>query len=310
MNWFHDYEEELRSVFEECKELISQFPEPLNTRGLTYLNHFNVFETGSHKNYICYLLPFWFKEPCNLTVMDCRQMSKGNIFLMLYFFIQDDLMDQRTPSASSTLPLANLLYIEFLNIYRSYFPGKDPFWKYFNRYISEWADSVSNESTQDYFRDEQVKIAHKASPLKLSSTAALLLAGKDSLIPHSEELLDYVLLTLQMLDDYEDWEEDLEEGNYNCLLSLARQTWFNNKDHLTRDDIKDFIYSKRGLEHYADLAQSYHNRLLNHNLKIPHLLDFNLLLATNLKKIVSAIEAEKALLQGGGLQYWLSKNMK
>ncbi|KGE19227.1 class 1 isoprenoid biosynthesis enzyme [Paenibacillus wynnii] len=309
MNWLHDYEEELRIVFHDCRHIISQFPDPLNAYGLSYLHHFNVFETESHKNYICYLLPFWFQENGRLTAQDCRQMSIGNVFLMLYFFIQDDLMDTSTTSAFSTLPLANLLYIEFLNIYRSYFPGKSPFWTYFNRYISEWAESVSNENREDYFRVEQVKVAYKASPLKLSSTAALLLSDQDTLIPQSEEMLHYVLLTLQMLDDYEDWKEDLEEGSYNCLLSLTRQELNCDKDSLTQADVKEFIYTNRGLERFTQIAWDHHNRLLGYSLKVPNLLDFHHRLTNNLMQISAAIETEKKLLQSGGLHYWLSKNM-
>lgn len=310
MNWFHDYEEELRSVFHECRQIISQFPAPLNSYGLSYMHHFNVFEAASHKNYICYLLPFWFQEHYHLDPKVCRQMSKGNIFLMLYFFIQDDLMDTPTMSATSTLPLANLFYIEFLNIYRSYFPGKAPFWEYYNRYISEWAESVCNEKNEDYFQNEQVKVAHKASPLKLSSTAALLLSGDGSMIPQSEEMLEYVLLTLQMLDDYKDWEEDLEEGNYNCLLSLTRQ-WLNSgNDRVHRTDVKNFIFTNRGLDHFTQLAQHNHNQLLSYSLKVPHLIDFHLLLITNLKQISTDIESEKSLLQSGGLHYWFSKNIE
>ena len=311
MNWLHDYDEVLRIVFDECRRMISQFPAPVKNQGLSYLDHFNVFVKDSHKNYICYLLPFWFKESCQLTAMDCRQMSIGNVYLMLYFFIQDDLMDTPATSASATLPLANLLYIEFLNIYRTYFPGKAPFWDYFNRYISEWAESVSNEKTQDYFRSESVKVAHKASPLKLSSTAVLLLSGRDSLITQSEEMLEYVLLTLQMLDDYEDWEEDLEDGNYNCLLSLARQGLSgdnNDEDKLTPAEVKDFMYTSSGLVSYAQLALTHHTRLLSYTLKVPQLLDFHLFLTTNLQQISTAIESEKKLLQNGGLLYWLSKN--
>lgn len=128
-------------------------------------------------------------------------------------------MDSQESSAYEKLPLANLLYVEFLNIYRILFPEPSAFWILFNRYIMEWADSVSNENTSDYFLNDRVKIAYKASPLKLSSTAALLMSGKSDLVPQAEELIHSVLLTLQMLDDYEDWKEDLSAGNYNCLLS-------------------------------------------------------------------------------------------
>lgn len=222
MDWLNDYEEELRLVFQESKKIISEFPEPLNSQGMSYLEHFNVFNAESHKNYICYLLPFWLQKGCGLSAEITRQMSMGNVFFMLYFFIQDDLMDSKESSTYERLPLANLLYVEFLNIYRGLLPNDSSFWTSFNRYITQWADSVSNETTSDYFLNDRIKISYKASPLKLSSTAALLLSGKDSLVPQSEEMIDSVLLTLQMLDDYEDWNEDLSEGSYNCLLSLTR----------------------------------------------------------------------------------------
>jgi hypothetical protein len=309
MDWLHDYEEELRLVFQESRQIISEFPEPLNSQGISYLDHFNVFKTGSHKNYICYLLPFWLQQGYGLTPGDTRNMSMGNVFLMLYFFIQDDLMDNNQSSAREKLPLANLLYVEFLNIYRTFFPPDSSFWSSFNRYISQWADSVSNENTADYFLNDMIKIAHKAGPLKLSITAALLLSDNDSLVPQAEDLLDQVLLTLQMLDDYEDWEEDLAEGSYNCLLSLTRSHQANGTEPLTQGEVNDFIFTANGLETYAGMAQANHNKVAAYSLNAPHLISFHHVLVSNLQHISSAIEAEKQLLQDGGLNYWLSKNM-
>lgn len=314
MNWFYEYEEELRKVFQECSLTISQFPEPLNSEGLSYLHHFNVFEDGSHKNYICYLLPFWFQDGYDLDPRTSRAMSVGNVFLMLYFFIQDDVMDSHSTtdslkSTSTKLPLANLFYIEFLNIYRSYFPGESMFWTCFNRYVSEWADSVSNEHTQNYFISQKFKVAHKASPLKLSSTAALLLTDHAAHVPESEEMLECVLVTLQMLDDYEDWEEDLEEGNYNCLLALLRQHYLpGNTADITPKDVNEFIYTHGGMTLYSQIALTHHNKLSDFSLHLPHLLSFHNVLARNLLDIAEAIETEKNSLQNGGLSYWLSKN--
>ncbi|ULO06701.1 hypothetical protein H1230_27535 [Paenibacillus sp. 19GGS1-52] len=309
MDWLHDFEEELRLVFQESRSIISKFPEPLNSQGISYLDHFNVFTTGSHKNYICYLLPFWFQNGYNLSPDDTRKMSMGNVFFMLYFFIQDDLIDN-TDSAHAKLPLANLLYIEFLNIYRSYFAPYSPFWFSFNRYISQWADSVSHEKEQDYFLNDRVKIAHKASPLKLSSTSILLLSGNDSLVAQAEDLIDDVLLTLQMLDDYEDWEQDLAEDNYNCLLSLTRSQLPDDRKALTEGEVKDFIFTSSGLNAYAKIAQATHNKLTAYEINAPQLISFHLVLVRNLQHISAAIEAEKQILQSGGLYYWLSKNIK
>lgn len=308
MDWLQAYEDELRLVFGENRRAIAAFPEPLNARGLSYLDQFNVFKPGSHKNYICYLLPFWLQDGCRLSSDTVRRMSAGNVFLMLYFFLQDDLMDSPGSPASQALPLANLLYAEFLKLYLPLFPAASPFWSCFHRYTAEWADSVSREASSDYFLNDRIRIAHKASPLKLSSTAALLLAGQPTLIAESEEMLHHVLLTLQMLDDYEDWEQDLEDGSYNCLLSLVRSSSAAAPgEPLTQAAVKHFIYILGGLNGYAATAEASHSRLQGFTLKPPHLLSFHRGLADNLRQIAAAIEAEKQLLHGGGLGYWLSK---
>lgn len=313
MDWLNDYEDELRFVFQESKRIISEFPEPLNQQGISYLEHFNVFNAESHKNYICYLLPFWLQKGCGLTSEITRQMSLGNVFFMLYFFIQDDLMDSKESSAFERLPLANLLYVEFLKIYRPIFPHDSSFWFSFNRYISEWAESVRNESISDYFLDDRVKVAYKASPLKLSSTAAFILSGKDYLISEAEEIIDAVLLTLQMLDDYEDWKEDLLEGSYNCLLSLARnQLPSERQTHslLTPQEVEYFLFTAKGLHTYTQFAQATHNKVTDSSLDAPHLVAFHSMLVNNLQQISDSIEADKQVLQNGGLFYWLSKNIQ
>lgn len=308
MDWLQGYEDELRLVFEECRCAIAAFPEPVNARGLAYLDQFNVLQPDSHKNYICYLLPFWLQDCCRLSPDTARRMSAGNVFFMLYFFLQDDLMDNPGASAAQELPLANLLYAEFLKLYLPLFPAGSPFWSCFHRYMAEWAYSVSREADSDYFLNDRIRIAHKASPLKLSSTAALLLADQSSLIAESEEMLHHVLLTLQMADDYEDWEQDLEEGSYNCLLSLVCSSTGLARPELAPAAVRHFIYTLGGLQGYADTAEASHSRLEGFALQVPHLLSFHLGLAENLRQIADGIEAEKQLLQGGGLEYWLSRH--
>lgn len=309
MDWLHDYEDELRLVFLDCSSIISEFPEALQAQGLSYLEQFNVFGAGNHKNYICYLLPFWFRDKYGLTREDTRQMSVGNIFAMLYFFIQDDLMDSSESTPAEMLPLANLFYVRFMDHYRPLFPADSPFWPCFNRYITEWADSVAGETGGDYYQNNVIKIAHKASPLKLSSTAILLHTGHAAHMKEAEDMIHIVLLTLQMVDDYEDWEQDLTEGSYNCLLSLVRRHLGPDMDDLTKSQVKDYIFTTGGLAAYAEAALANHRNLEAYTLNIPHLISFHQVLVKNLQHIAAAIEAEKQLLQGGGLSYWLSKNM-
>jgi len=310
MDWLNDYEEELRLVFQESRKIISEFPEPLNVQGLTYLEHFDVFNKDASKNYICYLLPFWLQEGSGLTTEITRQLSLGNVFIMLYFFIQDDLMDSNDASAYEKIPLANLLYNEFMNIYRPLLPTDFYFWSSFNRYITEWANSVSNERTSDYFLNDHIKISHKASPVKLSSTAVLLLSDKASFVPQSEEIIDSVLLTLQMLDDYEDWKEDLAEGSYNCILSLTRSSLpLDHEAIITSKEVEYFLFTANGLRSYLELAQNTHNKVIALGLNIPHLVQFHSMLIDSLQEISDSIESDKQLLLNGGLHYLLSKNV-
>ncbi|WP_379154380.1 hypothetical protein [Paenibacillus sp. sgz5001063] len=309
MDWLHDFDEDLRLVFQDCSNIISGFPEPLRTQGLSYLDQFNVFSAGSHKNYICYLLPFWLRDGYGLTDDEVRQLSAGNVFCMLYFFIQDDLIDSSLDRAAGKLPLANLLYVEFLNRYRPLFPADSLFWLCFNRYILEWAESMAGEAHGDYFRNDRLKISHKASPLKLTSTAILLYSGNAPLITEAEEVLHTALLTLQMLDDYEDWEQDLDGGSYNCLLSLASGHFNLQREALTKEQVKEYIFTTGGLAEYAGTAVSNHRKLEQCRLNVPHLLSFHQMMVKNLQHIAATIEAEKKLLQQGGLSYWLSKHI-
>lgn len=166
---------------------------------------------------------------------------------------------------------------------------------------------MSGEAGSDYFLNDRIRISHKASPLKLSSTAALLLSGQSSSIPEAEEMIHTVLLTLQMLDDYEDWEQDLEDSSYNCLLSLVRSsTGMAAGEPLTEAAVKDFIYVTGGMTGYAATAQTNHLMLEKASLQLPLLVSFHLVLVQNLQQIAAAIEAQKQLLLGGGLDYWLS----
>ncbi|ASA26013.1 hypothetical protein [Paenibacillus donghaensis] len=307
MEWLHSYDKELQDVFAEARQRIAAFPEPLNTKGLAYLEQFNVFQTNSHKNYICYLLPFWFREGYGLSNRDTSQMAVGNVLIMLYFFLQDDLMDSSSASAQEILPLANLLYIQFLQIYMELFAAEPVFWSSFGRYITEWADSVSRENMADYFLTDQTGIARKASPLKLSSTAALLLSGQGDKAAEAECMLDTVLLTLQLLDDYEDWEEDLTEGSYNTLLAMVRNERGSSGSLPTSAEVREFIFTSGGLQRYMALAQTNQSKLATSSLNVPHLLAFHQALVSSLLQISAAIEEEKLRLKGGGLFYWLSK---
>jgi len=308
MQWYKDFENEIAQVFIESQRIIATFPPPLNTKGLSYLNTFDAHQEESSKNYICYLLPFWLKELIPLKEEDYVKLSVGNVFAMLYFFIQDDIMDSKSTLDRDQIPLANLLHMQFLEIYRSYFPSNSPFWAYFHQYIIEWTDSVSNEHQQDYFHTNIIMTARKASPLKLSSTGALVLSGQPDLIPILSDFIDHVLITLQMSDDWIDWQDDWQDGSYNGLLSMI-QAENGHEGALSLDHIKNAIFVRGVMKRYTEIASANHTYIQKLTLKIPYLASFHETLVEHLIKDANLIEEDKLLQEKGGLYYWLSKNM-
>ncbi|MFC7677981.1 hypothetical protein [Paenibacillus sp. GCM10028914] len=312
MDWFKPFESDLSEVFAECGDKISNFPAPLNEIGRKYIQKFDVFQQGSAKNYICYLLPFWMNDLTSLSQDIYRKLSTANIYGMLYFFIQDDIMDTHpddyTPGMwKHQLALANLLHTEFISIYLQLFQANSPFWNYFKDYIQEWSEGVMHESQHDYFQHNPIHIAKKAAPVKLGSTAALLLADRHDLIPAAADLMNNVLLTLQMMDDWADYEQDLSDGSYNCLLSLIKSENNLPRSHtLTTEEVHRAIYLHEALSHYVNIASTTHQRLLNSSLNSPHVISFHKTLVDELKLEAENIENGRKMLEHGGLQYYLS----
>ncbi|MBN3525266.1 hypothetical protein [Paenibacillus apiarius] len=311
MIWFDEYKAELHEVFAEAERRIEVFPAPMNVSGQRYMEKFNPLIRDSTTNYICYLLPYWVQATAGLTREQCRQLSIANVFVMLYFFLQDDLMDTVPENRNEQLILGNLFYLEFLQIYRQIYPPHSPFWASFHQYITEWAEAVAKEREEDIFLTHRVMVARKAAPVKFASTGALQLAGRTHLIDAMTNAVDTVLVTLQMADDWEDWEEDLREGSYNCLLSWIRfELNLPAMEPLSPDTVKTAIAVHDCMGGYAEQAQEHHHRLQAFNLDIAHLYQFHQFLVDGLVGEASRVRQERETLMLGGLNHWLSKNGK
>jgi hypothetical protein len=312
MEWYSRYETDVQAVFAEAERLIAQYPEPLNEKGLQYAAMFNPCRRGSTKNYICYLLPLWLDRQTGLPIAELRKLSLANVFVMLYFFLQDDVMDTPGTSSKEQLPLANLFFLQFLQLYRDMFPPDSPFWAYLEQYVREWSDSVTNEGAQNYFLRNISLLCRKASPVKLASTGALLLAGQISLIPDVSARVDTALVTLQMLDDWTDWQQDLEEGSYNGLLAYLQAECGSQEQQqsqpLTPTYVKQKLYMDGALTHYAEAAVHHCRGLSSGAVYAPYLDAFHESLLHNLVAEADRVKREKEALLMGGLDYILSNS--
>lgn len=310
MLWLSNYEEDLQQAFAEADKLLSALPPSFSQPARDFLDKFHVMKEHRSKNYICYLLPFWLQEKSGVSSADCRKIAIANIFGMLYYHLVDDLMDNPDARFKHQLPLADLIHFEFMSIYREYFPIGSPFWSYFRKYVGEWADAVTHENSNNFFLEHPVRVAHKAAPVKLSVAAICLLSSQMSQISLLEDSVDTVLITLQMLDDWMDWEKDLKEGSYNCLIALIQSKMgFPEHQRLTAEEIRHAIYTEGILLDYAQQAEAHHQSLLTVQSNARHLYDFHEFLYQNVQQGANQIETDRKILEKGGLEYWLSKKI-
>lgn len=308
MKWLHAHQADLDEVFAEGERLIQLFPEPLNRLGLAYYAKFDMRRAESTKNYICYLLPYWMKEMTALPAAAVQKLCLSNVFVMLYYFVVDDIMDSAKGEHRDKLPLANLFQLQFQSMYRTMFPAHSPFWHYYETYVQEWADAVSGESQGDYFDTDRKKVAWKASPVKNASTGALLLAGQDELVPAVTEAVDQVLVSLQMLDDWVDWEEDMAEGSYNCLLAYLRGNADSPEpDSMTAEWVKQQVFVHDKLVGYMKISDSHHEGLLELGLPLHELAQFQAGLVNDLRAAADEIKDKRKKLLSGGFYYFMSE---
>ncbi|MFB5674242.1 hypothetical protein ACE3NQ_00885 [Paenibacillus terreus] len=308
MEWFTRYRHELEQVFAEAEKRISLFPAPLNTMGQEYEALFNPLLENSTRNYICYLLPFWVNEIAGLQPETVRRLSLGNVYLMLSFLLQDDVMDTGPGDWKSRLALAQLFLAESMDIYRGLFPADSPIWDYYRLYVGEWAASVTNEGHEDDFQDNPSRISGKASPLKLAGTGALLLSRQEHHIPAVTEMTDQALLVLQMSDDWADWREDMEEGSYNCLLSfISAEQGVGYMQGIRAEEIEGAVYTRNVLSRYAAIATDLARGLSEQKPVITGLVSFAVGVADDLVQAAAYIAREKQRLLRGGLHYMLDQ---
>ncbi|GKU76265.1 hypothetical protein [Paenibacillus sp. L3-i20] len=310
MEWYTRYKDQLELVFNHAKEHIAGFPPPLNEIGLQYAQAFNPVMHNNDTDFICTLLPYWMKEATDLSDTQCEKIVLVNIYGMLYFFIQDDVMDDKDHSNhKQLLALGNLFYLHMFNNLMDLFPSNSPFWSYYERYLTTWADSVVNEGDRNFFINDPIRTAGKAGPVKISSTGALLLTGQTERIKALETAVDLVLTTLQMLDDWADWKQDMEDGSYNGLLAMiaSRISEETTIEMLTKDKVDIQIYVLGCMKSFAEIAEQTHVQLINLQVSIKPLIEYHFYMVDSLQKIAEQIDDNKRKLLGGGLNYMFSK---
>lgn len=317
MHYFNDFKEDLSWVFQSCRERISSYPPSCRNEGIQYLEKFDVFKNESHKNYICYLLPFWIRDLLRIENGISREISIANTFLMLYFFVQDDVMDTAPDEyKGDMLPLGNLFMLDFMEHYHRLFPSNSPFWTYMKEYTTKWAESVLQERhkhwkhNNDFTSTDLSMMAQKAAPLKAAAAASCFLGGKENYLQPISDVVDLILVSMQLLDDWADWPEDLASGNLTYFLNqVIKCTGMENYSSLNCADVKRAVFLFDVLDDIFSIIENNHIQMKAFSAPdMSYLVSFHENLLLICRNILSQVKEEKEAFFKGGLSYYLSKN--
>lgn len=271
MDPIRDFAADVEWLLDTCVKRIATYPHSMCRSGRAYLEkQWSVEDRRDRGFSIAHLLPFWLQEPFDLNLNTCRLIALGNTFWLLYFFIQDEVMDASPDRYRGyLLPLGNLFFLDAIAPYRSLFGSASPFWTFLEQYTAEWAESVSWEREQhwgqarEFEQGDLLRLARKSAPLKIPCAALSLLAGRQEVIGPLEETVDNVLVFFQLTDDLRDWREDLAQGYYSYfLMRVIADRGRRSPARLTEAEVEKALFVGTVLEEIFDLMILHNQRAL------------------------------------------------
>ena len=271
MDPIRDFDADVEWMLDACVKRLAAYPPSLRRPGRAYLEKQWLVEEKKDRGFsIAHLLPFWLQEICHLDRHTCRLIALGNTFWLLYFYLQDEVMDAGPNEyRGHLLPLGNLFFLDAVAPYRSLLDSASPFWTYLEQYLAQWADSVTWEREQhwgqprEFEPDDLARLAGKSAPLKIPCAALSLLAGRQELLGPLEEMIDNILVLSQLTDDLRDWRQDLAQERYTYfLMQVVADRGLQPPARLTEAQVEQALFVGRVLEELFDLIALHGRRAM------------------------------------------------
>lgn len=305
MDVIRDFDAELERLFDACLERISMYPAALRQPGRArFEDHWSLKHKSPHAFHIEYLLPFWMEEPFALDRDSCRLVGLSNVFGVLYFMLQDELMDAGPGEYQGHLqPLGSFFFLDLMAPYRCLFGSDSPFWALLEEYVAQWGLSVLWEQqwhwgqVRAFEEADLILLARKAAVLKIPCAALCLLAGREQAIGTLERMVDDLLVSFQFMDDLRDWRGDLAQGNYTYFLTrVMAQRGLGPAAPLTEMDVEKALFVGVVLDEFLELVAEYNRRALESvsTLDAPHLKAYITLFDQGCGQLREELEARRS----------------
>ncbi len=156
-------------------------------------------------------------------------LNKLSLASNYYFYsisIIDTILDEKKDKLNqNSLLLSFVLREKSLRIMYNLFPTDNIFWKYFDKYYSEYIQAITfeinfkKELKNNYSIKKIEKIySGKGAFLKAATTAMAIKNENIPLIKPLEKSIDYYLIALGFYDDVNDWKQDWKNHQFNHLI--------------------------------------------------------------------------------------------
>lgn len=268
MSWsLENAKREAGMIFAEARGGTAQCPEPMRGMLQKLIDRCDPSVRKGGSNYMTYLLPIWAGEDAGIPASLSRDFAVGSVYMMLHYFLLDDVMDGEEtefgPKAS--LAAGQLLHTLFVERYGRHFHGDSGLWDYYRSYTEQWSMAVSQEGIRQAEPGDAAGLALKSAPVKIGAAAVWLAAGKPESIPAAEQAVELALASLQLADDWADWQADLAAGEErsNAFLTLARRALGLPEElQLPEKLVRRAIYHYDALEQLMVLIHDHRRSLL------------------------------------------------
>lgn len=306
-----EFREEIELLFEEASREMAELPEELREMGQAFLARCNPLHSGGKAKSISFLLPYWLQEETGAPVELCRDLSIGSLYVMLHYFMLDDVMDGgdgriQSSGIRKSLALGQMLSVMVRKRYARYFGQESLIWSYERQYVEQWSSTVTREVLESVNPRDCRQLAGKAAPIKLGAAGVLLWSDQSAeRIAEVEEAIDLALAVLQLSDDYADWLEDLPEAKRNSFLTIVKDKLAG--DPLDEQGVKRAIYHRGAVLQLAEIAEDYGDKMRRSSRAPARLLTYQGAIVQDLRGIADRIEqVVDGLAAGGGLSQLLS----
>jgi hypothetical protein len=254
------------------------------------------------------LFPGWLshkyagKAPNRISRGTLNDILWGQYCVFLAVRIKDDLFDGQT-SASCLLGAADHFLAEACNVFSRHISNENRFWDMFSDNLKETSLAIIEVDAMQRRRRvslTQMRDGHArvSSIFKIGTAAVCCLAESAGHMKHLSRGFDRLAVAGQILDDFQDIDEDFRQGRLNYaarfILGASRQAAVPREDAL-HHIAERLLYSDSAARLFAEvIGHVYMTSRILAPLKLPEVDDYINKYAQSLERTADAVGRERA----------------